>query len=245
MESFSRVEKKYLLSRAKCDDIIKVLQTRMILDDYGGTGGKYGILSLYYDTPHNRLIREALSTPRFREKLRLRAYSIPQPGDMVYLEIKRKTDGVGYKRRLKLPLDDAYQLIKTGECFFAPKKDSAQVFREVTALLHRHDKNLNPAAIIGYDRLAFDGCEDKGLRISFDTDLYGRTYDLRLESGTYGRRLIDSNLAIMEIKVLQAMPLWLARLLSAKEAGPRGFSKYRALYHCGITSYRYPGVHFD
>ena len=67
----------------------------MKFDEYGHTS----IASLYYDTPDSRLVRESLEKPVFKEKIRLRSYGLATEESPVFLELKRKYDGVVYKRR--------------------------------------------------------------------------------------------------------------------------------------------------
>jgi hypothetical protein len=90
--------------------------------------------------------------------------------------------------------------------------------------------------LISYNRLAFNGRGDAGLRISFDTELRGRTHDLRLESGGYGELLLDPEYIVLEVKALASLPLWLTHLLSSQRAFAGRFSKYRIMYENTLTS---------
>ena len=68
--------------------------------------GAYTICNIYYDTPDWRLIRASLEKPVYKEKLRVRSYGVPGETDSVFVELKKKFDGVVYKRRVtaELPL---------------------------------------------------------------------------------------------------------------------------------------------
>jgi len=50
-------------------------------------------------TQDNQLIRHSVSKPRYKEKLRLRSYGVPSLDAKVYLEIKKKVNGLVNKRR--------------------------------------------------------------------------------------------------------------------------------------------------
>ena len=51
-------------------------------------------------------IRHSISKPYYKEKLRLRSYKLPtNTNDKVFLELKKKINGIVSKRRLSLPLD--------------------------------------------------------------------------------------------------------------------------------------------
>lgn len=69
--------------------------------------GESTVCSVYYDTPDFRLIRASLEKPVYKEKLRLRSYGPAQADQPVFLELKKKYDGVVYKRRICLPLYEA------------------------------------------------------------------------------------------------------------------------------------------
>ena len=87
--TFERVEKKYLLTPAQLDALRPALEQQMQADQYG----RHTICNIYYDTPDYRLIRTSLQKPVYKEKLRLRSYGVPRPGDTVYAELKKKYRG--------------------------------------------------------------------------------------------------------------------------------------------------------
>ena len=78
IEVFNRYENKYLLSLWELERVEAVVQYRMALDAYNQGQSTYSITNLYYDTPTNGLIRASLQKPKYKEKLRLRAYGVPQ-----------------------------------------------------------------------------------------------------------------------------------------------------------------------
>ncbi|UKI35322.1 MAG: polyphosphate polymerase domain-containing protein [Clostridiales bacterium] len=58
--------------------------------------------------------------------------------------------------------------------------------------------------------------DNPDLRISFDTNIRSRRYDLRLENGDYGENLLDDGVYLMEIKKRRLQkPLWLTAVLSS------------------------------
>jgi SPX domain protein involved in polyphosphate accumulation len=108
---FERKEKKYLLTRDKFEALIKRLQDHMSFDDYG----LHTIHTIYYDTSEFDVIRHSVSKPRFKEKLRLRSYGQATADDQVFLELKKKVAGVTYKRREKLPYQQALSFLQSQE----------------------------------------------------------------------------------------------------------------------------------
>ncbi|MCL2254147.1 MAG: polyphosphate polymerase domain-containing protein [Lachnospiraceae bacterium] len=238
IDVFHRFEKKYLIDLKQYENITAILRERMDADVFSKDGDTYSLRSLYYDTPHYELISEAFTNSRYKEKLRLRTYGDPQLTDNIYIEIKKKINGVGDKRRVKLTLAEAYEFMKTGELADSEGDHNSQVIREIRAILDRYHMNMRPTALIAYDRVAFSGRDDKGLRISFDKNVIGRTHDLKLELGAYGDPLLDPSQVIMEIKAPDTLPIWLAHLLAAEKAYPNRFSKYRAIYQKNMLKAR-------
>ena len=215
-----RYELKYLLSAEQTAYLKERLQGHMELDAYGRTS----IASLYYDTPDYRLIRTSIEKPAFKEKIRLRSYGLATDASPVFLELKRKAYGVVYKRRVQstIPLVDT---------FFRGDGDicaGGQINREITYFRDYYG-TLAPACLIIYDREAY--FEPEGdLRLTIDHSPRYRTRELTLKRSMDGTLLLPEGHTILEIKVQQAMPLWLTDILSAGEIRKSSFSKYGEAY---------------
>ena len=220
-ESFARVETKYLVSLAQTDALETALRQR------GFTRMDYGcprLQSLYYDTSGHALIRASLERPAYKEKLRLRVYGESGSITLAFPEIKKKFNGVVYKRRTEMPLRQAMDSLDRGEM----PKETGQVGREVTWMLRRY--SLQPAAVISYDRDAWFCREQPGVRITFDRCLTFRDWDFDLNSRAPGLPLLPPELRLAEIKTGGAYPLWLTRLLEETGAERTHFSKYGLAY---------------
>ncbi len=227
-EVFNRYEHKYLLSAEVCEKVISELRAHMEPDLYNAGGKPYTIANIYYDTPDDYLIRSSLSKPVYKEKLRLRSYGVPKSGDMVFLEIKKKFNGIVNKRRTALFPAEAYYFVNTGTApIFAPHINK-QVLNELTYFLTRY--TLLPKVYIAYDRLAFFEMDNDDLRISFDKNIRSRRYDLFLEKGDYGQQLLPPDMRLMEIKTSMAKPLWLTEILAKYKLNKTSFSKYGTEY---------------
>ena len=88
----------------------------------------------------------------------------------------------------------------------------------------------SPKVFIGYDRTAYAGIEDPEFRITFDRNIRYRLHDLDLRSGDHGDPVTDDDTVVMEVKIKDAMPLWLVPILSSNRIYPGSFSKYGACY---------------
>ncbi len=92
------------------------------------------------------------------------------------------------------------------------------------------------------DREAYiaDGAPE--LRFTFDRGIRWRENGLSLCDGTHGTPLLDGGQVLMEIKIPDAAPLWLAGALSRLEVFPTGFSKYGSCYKSGLVQKYFDGV---
>ena len=102
---FQRYEKKYLLTDSQYEQVIKAFDGKMVADEYGS----YSIKNIYMDTANYDLIRTSVDGAEYKEKMRLRAYGNwdRYKNDKVFLELKKKYDGIVYKRRVSMSFTDA------------------------------------------------------------------------------------------------------------------------------------------
>ncbi len=228
IETFNRYENKYLVGQGTWEELQRQLLEHMAPDAYNQNGRTYAISNLYYDTPDHHLIRTSLQKPVYKEKLRLRAYGVPELGDPVFLEIKKKCQGLVNKRRSPILLEDAYAFIDRGLLPAERSCQNQQVLREIAYLLSQFE--LRPSLYLAYDRLAFFDRENRDLRLSYDTNIRSRRTRLRLESDDQGEPLLAPGQGLLEIKVAGNLPFWLARLLSDFQIRPTSFSKYGTEY---------------
>ncbi|MBR3751398.1 MAG: polyphosphate polymerase domain-containing protein [Clostridia bacterium] len=223
IKNFKRTEKKYIISSATYLSLREKLGSHVIEDEYGWDT----ICSLYFDTENFDLIRRSIDKPVYKEKLRLRSYNVPTADKKVYVELKKKYDGIVYKRRISLKYSDALNFLQSGDCDKIKQKDK-QIANELLFAISRY--SLKPAMVVCYDRLALVCPEDPDVRITFDTSIRARDYELDLLKGSHGWGVLDKDKYIMEIKVNSAMPLWLVHALRECEIRPGSFSKYGTAY---------------
>ena len=219
-EVFRRYEKKYKVTAEQYNELISRMITKMSADSYG----KHTICNIYFDTPDYQLIRTSLEKPVYKEKIRLRSYGVPSDDDMVYLELKKKYDGVVYKRRVPMKLGEARKYLYYG---IKPERDS-QILREIDyAYQFYHAK---PMVYLAYERIAFYAKENPELRVTFDMNIRARDYNLDLSKGSNGTLLLDPQTLLMEVKIPGAMPVWMSQLFSELKIYPVSYSKYGTYY---------------
>jgi hypothetical protein len=234
--TFQRNEMKFILTKAQVDALIGKMAEYMNPDKYCTDGKHYSIYNIYYDTEDNSIVRHSISSPYYKEKLRLRSYDSPiAPDGTVYLELKKKTGGIVNKRRAAMTLREACRFIENGESPKCAGYINGQVVNEIQYFLSRN--KVRPALFLCYKRMAYFGINDKAFRITLDWDITSRRNDVSLEKGCYGAKLLEENRYIMEVKIPNAVPKWLADTLAELHIYKTSFSKYGEEY----LNYSFPG----
>ena len=218
---FKRYELKYLLTRAQKERILEAMEPYMALDKYGRTT----IRNIYFDTDSYRLIRRSIEKPAYKEKLRIRSYKKADAESTVFVELKKKFDGVVYKRRLPLPEQDAMRWV-TG---LAPCPVQSQIAREIDYFLQFYGR-LSPAVFLSYEREAYFEKNGGDFRVTFDDNILCRREKLSLCQEVGGNSILDGELVLMEIKCSGGIPLWMVHTLSREKIYKTPFSKYGTAY---------------
>ena len=224
--SFERYEKKYFLTPAQKELLLSRIHNFVRADIYDN----YSIGNIYYDTEDWRLIRASIEKPAYKEKLRVRSYDGLLNNGTVFAELKKKCCGVVYKRRILTKADEVGNILGHAELAekFGQIGKESQWFQSIY--------QTYPRVFIGYDREAYSGIYDPGLRITFDTNMRWRDTDLDLRLGNFGDPIIRTECILMEIKIPGVFPLWLGALLSELGIFPISFSKYGTCYRTHILN---------
>lgn len=243
--TFERKEVKYRLNAMQVRVIKQTLSAHMAPDEYGQTS----ITSVYYDTPNRDMISRSLEKPVYKEKLRLRTYGPRCAQAPVFVELKKKHEGIVYKRRIAVSESAArlfmvgvpygraisrYPLVDEALEAESHSAKSLQIAEEIAACVRRNGP-VFPSMAILVERVAWAplpdarGAEAEGVRITFDERI--RYRDLFAPAGKRASvPLLAAGEAIMEVKVPGAYPLWLVRALDDCGAYPTSFSKYGEAY---------------
>ena len=213
-EIFERFEQKYLLDANQCKLILNEVETYMKKNKFF----EADINSIYFDTDNFVLINRSIEKPLYKEKLRIRSYE--DYPDEVFMELKKKYDGVVYKRRCKVKYPECLDIYN---CEF----DDKQIGEEIKYALKFYQK-LEPKIYVGSKRYSYIGKQGADLRITFDEKIRYRFRNLSLNKSSDDKLLTDK--IVMEIKVDNAMPLWLSKILDEVKAYPQGYSKVGNAY---------------
>ncbi len=233
--TFRRYEKKYLLTCEQYEALWQRLEEYIEPDEYH----KSTVCSIYYDNADFSLVRNSIEGPIYKEKLRLRSYNVPGPEDSVFVELKKKYQGIVYKRRVSMGERQAEDYL-SGR---APAPEDSQMTREIDWFMAMN--RPEPRVFIASDRLAYRGKENMELRITFDRDIRWRDTELSLIMGSMGTPLLPEGQVLMETKIPGAVPLWMARMFSELCLFPTGFSKYGTCYKENLLEKYVNGVIFS
>lgn len=237
---FARKEMKYRLSPEQYRCLRAAVEERLEPSEFGFSQ----VSSLYFDTPDFRLIERSLDKPLYKEKLRLRIYGAATDDAQAFIEIKKKFEGIVFKRRVSMTLAAA-QAYLAGEpyesaCAKAPLADplaaeqslslrSIQIAAEIDFFRERYGR-LAPSMLVVCDRSAFADPLGGELRITFDADIAADSQAKAIHRTDRLEPLTDPGEVIMEIKNAGPLPQWLVDDLSAARAYPQPFSKYGTAY---------------
>lgn len=230
MDAPDRFEHKFLLGIEAASALRAELGPALQPDTVGGGGGRYPVVSLYYDSPDLHCYWEHWRGVPARRKLRVRIYgtsdgTIPSA---TFLEIKHKSDGRGGKRRLATTLTEALRLA-AGESPRTPLNPAdARVAAEAARLATA--EGFRPTAVMRYERQAFslESPDAAPLRITFDEDVRVRLDDLslRTDDRAFVHPVFAPGSCVLEVKGERAVPAAFAALLARRRIYHRQISKY-------------------
>ena len=212
--TFERVEQKYRMNRIKACQFFEKINPYVRNDRYP----HYSLYNIYFDSEDFCMISRSVEGADYKEKLRIRSYGDIRHNDFVYAEMKRKCNGIVYKRRIQIASSSLAQAFT----------DSSQIGREISYMKDAYQ--AVPKVFIAYDRHAFISKTEADVRITFDTDIRYRLNHLELMDYPGDICLLEKDSVLVEIKVMNRYPLWLVHALHDVGATRTSFSKYGTIY---------------
>jgi hypothetical protein len=181
----ARFELKYVIQEARAVAVADFLQGYLRPSEHNGSGPIRGhpVISLYLDSPDFFFFRQALTGHKNRMKLRIRFYD-DEWKRPAFLEVKRRVAEVICKDRALITREGVRQILTGGE--------PAKLFwSDCEHLLHgrrRQDVSddfwgfanvarARGAVYVSYFREIYESVEDEELRVTFDREVRGSSYD--------------------------------------------------------------------
>ncbi|OHA08581.1 MAG: hypothetical protein A3B37_01790 [Candidatus Sungbacteria bacterium RIFCSPLOWO2_01_FULL_59_16] len=228
---FQRFEFKYHLSPIQASRIAgELLASHMKPDPTveAAPERRYTVTSLYFDSPDWKCWRENESGERRRFKLRIRSYApAPDPGTLVFLEIKRKDDAVVTKDRVALPYGVYREIFEERRDPFALLGYGAFLGEQAVRdeFLWRMARfSMRPVALIRYERLPLVGRHHERFRVTFDSGIAVNAGSALAAPDLF--LPVFAGKTVMEVKFNNALPHWFHRILQRHGLQRRKFSKY-------------------
>ena len=131
VSNFKRVEKKYMFTIDKYNELMKRLDTKLDSNEFPNSS----ILNIYFDTDNYDLAIKSIQKPIYKEKIRLRSYNVPNENSKLFLELKKKYKGVVGKRRIAISKRQYEEYLKTGTISNVENK---QIFEEIDYAYKRY-----------------------------------------------------------------------------------------------------------
>jgi hypothetical protein len=203
----------------------------MKLDPHVKNNYDYEVRSLYFDSNFQHSFLEKKNGIAVRRKLRIRYYPdfVNTDGKFAFIEIKKKINENVVKSRVFVPLADAIKILDENSVEALNLYDTAsgqdkQTLKEIWWLNKRY--NLKPACIISYKRRPFLSKLEKTFRLTFDTNVIVRNYNLDLNIGGGSKCVIPRGICIMEVKFNNYIPNWAIKILQNNNCLQYKISKF-------------------
>ncbi len=220
---FKRYELKYKLTKKQYEKMSECMKDKMEMDAYK----RHKISNIYFDTDDYRVIRFSQEKPKYKEKLRLRIYGEPKNENLAFIELKKKYDGVVYKRRISDSQENAILYLCDGEKI----NSNSQIHKEVDYFIDSYDNLLMPKVYISYEREAFFSNEDENFRMTFDFNIKMRDKNISLYDDKNDVKVLEDEYVLLEVKTANGLPFWLIQFLNENEIYKTSFSKYGTAFN--------------
>jgi hypothetical protein len=229
-----RNEKKYLVPNYLMNPLRKRISSLVRPDLFSKKNGnglsEYIVRSIYFDNSRLECYYEKIEGIRYRRKFRIRGY-FHEPDCIVVMEVKRKIENRVKKHRAFLKYDNLDNLLLSGDLgkYIEPIGDPEDSLDQASRFMyHYYKRQLKPTCLITYDREAYHGIMDPGVRITFDKNIRSMLFPTTNKLFTDdGLKNIFPNHFILEIKYFtNEMPVWARSILQEFRLRNEALSKY-------------------
>jgi hypothetical protein len=222
---FDRYECKYLLSESAAEQVDFWLRPYLQPDPFAEQScGRYGICSLYLDTPDLKLYHSTVEGQRSRTKLRIRGYS-DDPADPVFLEVKRRHNGVISKTRVGVTREVARNLVLGIDQDPGLEGARRAKYDEFAGLVRQ--LGAIPIVLVRYEREPFAAADGSDARVTFDRNMMCSSADspeIAFEGPAW--TAVRDRCVLLELKFNGSCPYWMTDVIQRFELLRRSFSKY-------------------
>ncbi len=237
-----RYEQKYLLGYDRLDMLRKRIEPFVYPDTHTNENlgfPQYTVRSIYYDSHTLEAVDEKVEGVELRKKFRIRVYDTENENSKVYLEIKRKIADRIMKHRCKLHYSNLHSVMENRDLEAILGSENMKNLEDGQRFffgLIKH--NMRPLNRITYEREAYHGKFDHGVRITFDKNIRSKLYpDLNEIFEDDQNTFVWKAGFVLEIKYFEApMPSWLRNIVTEFNLKQQALSKYVEGYYCHTLS---------
>jgi SPX domain protein involved in polyphosphate accumulation len=230
-----RKEEKFILSLSKADDIQYALRCNLQFSEFNRSGDLTEIRTTYLENDNFLIYKTKKNRIDKRYKIRIREYGKNGHfGPLIWVELKEKVYGQGYKNRFRINRDYLCDFLAGKNVFPSVKLDNPEVDYNYLIILYQRiqdlivKENFYPRLLMQYERLALQGKDDAGLRLTFDYNLRSGLLNRNdcLFSNLEESARYDESKAIVELKIGTQFPLKSDEFKEYFSLHRQGFSKY-------------------
>lgn len=230
-----RYERKYLVPYELLDRLRNRVNGFVRPDIYtNGNGSKlpqYTVRSIYFDSRQMECHSEKLEGVELRKKFRIRTYNQAEPDSVAVFEIKKKIANRIYKHRAFAWWKDVPALLATSdiEQYIHQKQEECSSLDEASRFFfHLKKRNMQPTVLVVYEREAYHGLLDDGVRITYDKNIRSMIYpDMQMMFTNHGLKHLFEKHFILEIKYFtEKMPTWAKSIVDEFKLRHEAISKY-------------------
>ncbi len=234
-----RYERKYLVPNELMNQLRTRIKPFVVYDKHirPSESGlmQYTVRSIYFDNHSLDFYDEKRAGLLLRRKFRIRGYNTFEPDKKVVFEIKRKIEDRIKKHRSYFRYDHVEDVLNSGSVDkYIINTDQCEIqYDDANRFLYHVKKDsLHPSVLIVYEREAWHGKFDHGVRITFDKNIRSIQYptmDMLFEDGIFSY-VFDRHF-VLEIKYFTPhMPVWARSLVGEFGLRHEAISKYTQGY---------------
>lgn len=214
-----RHELKHVANEAEADMLAQRLALVLPRDAHAGSGGRYRVTSLYFETPYDKALRQKLEGIDRREKFRLRYYG--SDTSLVKLERKIKANGLCAKQSARLDAAQVRMLLSGSHRFLLDCGDPLCV--ELYAKMQ--GELLRPRVVVRYEREAFSSPHGN-VRVTIDRSLRTSLSAVDFLEPHAGRVPAADGQAVVEVKYDAYLPDVVRMAVQPLARSAAAYSKY-------------------
>lgn len=235
-----RHERKYLVSINLLARLRKRFEPFIVADTYSESQNQfpeYTVRSVYFDSPDTFSYFEKIEGLKDRKKFRVRGYGKLNKESIVVLEIKKKVEDRVAKNRAFVPYSEVREMLRNGNLSkFSNTLSELDIQNSSRFLFNLKRYHLRPQTLIVYDREAYHGKFDQGVRVTFDKNIRFKSSPSLMDLySDFGLIRTWKGYFILEIKYFDSeMPSWSKSIIKEFQLKNEALSKYAQGVESGL-----------